>query len=120
MNLTELRQSVDAAFNACRSSGQNPDRVRVGIPVYVYGTLGSHPMVDIAGVDVGFDWDTGKVFIWPEVKLRSIEQDEIAKIRKDVDAVGREYMDIVRNRREIEELKREIEFLKSKLREQDV
>lgn len=80
------------------------------IPIQRAGTIGGQNYVKITSVQVGFDWDSGKIFINPEKKLRIIEDDELRELREEVEKIGwTEY--------ENRNLKREITKLRTKIKE---
>ncbi len=68
MTLKELKDKIDFHYNF---SERNHD-LEVGIPNNK-GGQGGDPMTHIKGVGVGFDWNRGKFFIFPDNKMKEIE-----------------------------------------------
>ena len=76
MNLSDLKELVDWHYN--QQLG-DPADIQVGIVVQTVGQAGGTPIV---AVHKGFDWDNGKLLIFPEKQLRTIEADELLALRK--------------------------------------
>lgn len=60
------------------------DDTQVVIQTYSPGRIGGSPCVNIKNVNVGFDWDQGKVFLTPETPLTVLSTDDIVAIRESV------------------------------------
>lgn len=88
------------------------DDLEVVIPVKVVGSAGARPCVKLKLAAAGCDWDTGKLFLYPEVELREVDRDELKAIQKRLDEIG---WDMYENRclkSENKKLKKQIEELK--------
>jgi len=84
MTLNELKELIDRQINHLG----NGEDIRVGIVVKTVGSTGGTPLVNIKTVQAGIDWDKGKFMIFPEKDLRSIEADELARLRKESEDRG--------------------------------
>lgn len=83
MTLSQLKEIVDWHYNNQLKNGYpHPTDTRVGIVVQTVGSIGGTPTVDIKSIYAGFDWDNGKLLIYPEKDLRTIEADELLALRK--------------------------------------
>ena len=87
MNLKELKDLIDDEYSRV-PVWTTADSIRVGIVVKTVGSIGGTPVVDIKNIQAGFDWDNGKLMIFPEKDLRSIEADELAALRKESEKQG--------------------------------
>ena len=96
MNLKELKELIDWNIRLVEQNHEDPEKIRVGIVVKRVGQIGSQPVVDIKTLGLGFDWDKGKLLIYPESDLREIDRDEFAALRKKYDDMGWQYMEKVR------------------------
>ena len=83
MNLTELKEQVDWLYeNQGRAMHQLPESITVGIVIKTVGTAGGTPVVGVKNIHAGFDWDNGKLLIYPESDVREIKADELLALRK--------------------------------------
>ena len=83
MNLTELKEQVDWLYeNQGRYMHQLPESITVGIVIKTVGTAGGTPVVGVKNIHAGFDWDNGKLLIYPESDVREIKADELLTLRK--------------------------------------
>jgi hypothetical protein len=113
MNLKELKEQVDWLYESqSRRTHQGPETVTVSIVVKTVGTVGGTPGVGVKNMQVGFDWDNGKLMIFPEKDLRSIESDELERLRKANEKEGWAQYENVTLKRENKKLKEEVLNLK--------
>ena len=113
MNLKELKEQVDWLYE--RQLGrhhQAPEDITVSIVVKTVGTVGGTPGVGVKSMQSGFDWDNGKLMIFPEKDLRSIEADELERLRKASDKEGWAQYENMTLKRENKKLKEEVLNLK--------
>lgn len=84
------------------------------IPITLpYTTCGSSPCVNISYINVGFDWNHGKMFLEPEFPLCRFDDDLMGKVIKLNDSNSRlEY--------ENRNLKNDIKKLKQKISEMEL
>jgi hypothetical protein len=52
------------------------------VKVFRPGTVGGTPCVEVKGLDVGFDWDNGKVMIESDTPLTTLTPEDVAAIHK--------------------------------------
>ena len=89
MNLKELKDQVDWLYeNQGRSMHQPPESITVGIVVKTVGTAGGTPVVGVKNIYAGFDWDNGKLLIYPESDVREIKADELWALRRASEKEG--------------------------------
>lgn len=86
MNVEELKRILDRA----------DDGHQVCIRVAHLGTVGPSPTVGIKSIQAGFDWDNGKLIVYPETELRATDRDEISGIQKQLDILGNKYLSAAR------------------------
>lgn len=103
MKLNELRDLLNARNHW-------DGELTVVIPVKVAGSVAAQPYVNLKSISAGFDWDQGKLFLYPEVDLRECNRDELTAIQKRLDEIG---WDMYENRN----LKAENKRLKKQLQE---
>jgi hypothetical protein len=65
MKLKELKQIID---NCCNRSERYQD-LEVCIPNHKQGGMGGASTTKVKSASKGIDWDSGKFFIFPEVKM---------------------------------------------------
>jgi len=112
MNTKELIFQLERAVQFGRKGP--PDDWRVVIPVYRVGAVGGTPSVDIKIVRAGFDWDSGRIFIEPETRLREIDRDEIKTMQDKYEELGWKHYEISGLKSENKKLRKRIEELESK------
>ena len=112
MNLKELKEQVDRLYEHQLFQHHVPKDITVSIVVKTAGTAGGTPGVGVKSMQSGFDWDNGKLMIFPEKDLRSIEADELERLRKASDKEGWAQYENVTLKRENKKLKEEILNLK--------
>ena len=79
MKLPELLQSLNRISANGLSRHAQPEVV---IPVYQPGSLGGQAAVPVTHVNLGFDWDQGKLFLESYEKLTLLSAEEVEDIRK--------------------------------------
>jgi hypothetical protein len=109
MNLKELKEQVDWLYESqLRHNYPAPDGVTISIVVKTAGTAGGTPGVGVKNMQAGFDWDNGRLLIFPEKDLRTIEADELERLRKASDKEGWAQYENVTLKRENKKLKEEV------------
>lgn len=107
MNLKELKELVDCMYeNQLRHNYPTPEGVNVGIVVKTVGSIGGTSCVNIKNIQSGFDWDNGKLMIFPEEDLRTIKADELLALRKANEKEGWAQYENANLKREIKKLKK--------------
>lgn len=86
MNILQLKEIIDRIID--RKEDYELEQLRVVIPIKSVRSVGGTPCVDIKSVMAGFDWDNGKLMIYPEQDLSKTDHDYLAKIRKQADEIG--------------------------------
>jgi len=66
MTLRELKEEIDLYVKALPDYNDPT----VCIPISDGTVIGGHPVIEVRSVCPGFDWDSGKFFIYPEKALK--------------------------------------------------
>jgi len=113
MNLKELKEQVDWLYESqLRHNYPTPEGVNVVVVVKTAGSAGGTPCVNIKNMQSGFDWDNGKLMIFPDKDLRIIEADELLALRKAHEKEGWAQHENRNLKRENKKLKEEVLNLK--------
>lgn len=72
MKLSELKKYIDRQMEIMRDYEDPEVVVRITLP---YSTVGGSPFVKVKNVQMGFDWDQGKFFLYPEENLTPSDRD---------------------------------------------
>jgi hypothetical protein len=116
MNLEELFNVVSFAYQQSNNYGGNrAELINVGIKVAHVGTVGGTPVVPVKHLTMGFDWDSNKLIIIPEIEVRSTTRDEVKAIQDAYDKAGWTQLKIDQVDRQNKKLKKQVEELQSKL-----
>lgn len=113
MNLFELKQMVDHAYESASRGHRDPTQVTAYIRTYKTGTAGHVPVTGVKSVYMGFDWEAGSCLITPETELREIDRDEVAELRKKYEELSWSKYKIDNIVRENKKLKALVEELKN-------
>lgn len=108
MNIFELKEKIDRII----LTSNNASRMRVVIPIKTPGSVGGTPCVDIKSAITGFDWDDGKLMLYPVEDLSKTDHDYLAKIRKQADEIGWSVYEFNNLKRENKRLLKEIKKLR--------
>jgi hypothetical protein len=111
MNTNELILQLQ---RVCQFAKGRMDNWQVVIPVYRVGAVGGTPSVNIKIVRAGFDWDSGRIFIEPETRLREIDLFEIKMMQDKYEELGWTHYEISGLKKEIERLRKVVIELESK------
>ena len=94
MNLKQLRDNINAI---CERIERHPydslEDYTVGIPAAHLGCVGGQPCIGIKGVNLGFDWDKDKLFLWPETQIRATDRDEVQALSQEINKLSFELRD---------------------------
>lgn len=104
MKLKELRELL-----AARDFWDG--ELEVVIPVKVAGSVAAQPYTKVKSLQAGFDWDQGKLFVYPEVNLRECDRDELKSIQKKLEDIGWNMYENRRLKAENKKLKKQIQEL---------
>ena len=106
MNLHELKQAVDHAYNSFDL--RDPTQVTVYIHTVKVGTAGHVPCTAITSAGMGIDWEARSFLIRPEHELREIDRDEIKSLRDQYEELGWTSYKVTKIKKENERLKQQI------------
>lgn len=100
MNLKELKEQVNKICDRIEHNpNNNLEDYTVSIPASHLGCVGGQPCVGVKGVNLGFDWDKSKFFIWPDTLIRATDRDEIAALNKEINKLQHELYALHKNTR---------------------
>lgn len=85
MNLKQLKETVDRLIADCELNREDPEKITVGIIVKRVGQIGSQPWVGVRAMNLGFDWDKGRLLISAESDLREMDRGEFKILLKAYD-----------------------------------
>lgn len=88
MTLLELKGLVCAIEQQAIRQRLNLEDIQVVIPTHKVGLIGGAPHTNIKSIGLGFDWDRGKLIIYPEQTLREIDRDEIKTLKDKYKELG--------------------------------
>ena len=111
MNLLELQQLVEGFIER----GSNPEEIRVCVPIKTIGAIGGTPVADIKSIQLGFDWDHGKLLLYTDKNLMLEDPDTLQKLRKEMDDMGWSKFENDRLKRENKKLLKRIEEIEQQL-----
>jgi hypothetical protein len=58
--------------------------MKLVIAIQSQGSMGGTPCVEVGNVQAGFDWDSGKLMIYPATPLTTLTTEDVAAIRESV------------------------------------
>lgn len=92
----------------------------VTIVVHSPGCIGSTPSVEIQSIHAGFDWDSGKVLIFPAQPLTTLTPEQIADITESVrkGQSWHAYQEYKKHKEQLEKLSIELEAARKRISEQ--
>ena len=88
MTLLELKELVCAIEQQAIRQRLNLEDVQVVIATHKVGLIGGTSNTNVKSANLGFDWDTGKLLIYPEQTLREINRDEIKALKDNYEELG--------------------------------
>lgn len=88
MSLSELKELVEQMEQQVIRQRLNLEDVQVVIATHKVGLIGGTPNTNVKRIDLGFDWDRGKLIIYPEQTLREIDRDEIKALKDKYEELG--------------------------------
>ncbi len=93
---------------------------RITIVVHSPGRIGSTPSVEVQSIQAGFDWDAGKVMIFPAQPLTTLTPEQVADITDSVrkGQSWHAYQEYKKHKEQLEKLSMELEAAKQ--REKDL
>ncbi|EMG6744765.1 hypothetical protein V5J12_004220 [Escherichia coli] len=93
----------------------------VTIVVHSPGSIGSTPSVEVQSIHAGFDWDSGKVLIFPSQPLTTLTPEQITDITDSVrkGQSWHAYQEYKKHQEQLEKLSIELEAAKQRIAELD-
>lgn len=88
MTLSELKELVEQMEQQAIRQRLNLEDIQVVIASHKVGLIGGTPSTNIKYISLGFDWDKGKLIIYPEQTLREIDRDEIKTLKDKYEELG--------------------------------
>lgn len=91
----------------------------VTIVVHSLGSIGSTPSVEVQSIHAGFDWDSGKVLIFPSQPLTTLTPEQITDITDSVrkGQSWHAYQEYKNHKEQLEKLSIELESAKNHIAE---
>ena len=110
MNLKELYDIVEREIITFNQRHQDPTEIRVCIPIQTVTAFGGTPGVDIKSIHHGFDWDMGKLMLYPEKDLSLTDQISLDQLREEHKKAGWTVYEVGNLKREIKKLNKQLDF----------
>ncbi|MFM2545732.1 hypothetical protein ACI50N_24915 [Escherichia coli] len=94
----------------------------VTIVVHSPGSIGSTPSVEVQSIHAGFDWDSGKVLIFPSQPLTTLTPEQITDITDSVrkGQSWHAYQEYKKHKEQLEKLSIELDAAKQRVAELEV
>ncbi|WP_423779689.1 ead/Ea22-like family protein [Escherichia coli] len=89
----------------------------VTIVVHSPGSIGSTPSVEVQSIHAGFDWDSGKVLIFPAQPLTTLTPEQVADITDSVrkGQSWHAYQEYKKHKEQLEKLSIELDAAKQRV-----
>lgn len=95
MNLKIFRDQLNKICDRIeKHPNDNLEDYTVCIPATHLGCVGGQPCIGVKGVNLGSDWDKGKLFLWPETQIRATDRDEVQALNKDINKLSFELYEL--------------------------
>ncbi|HGG1664751.1 TPA: hypothetical protein ACJFN0_002881 [Escherichia coli] len=93
--------------------------MNVTIVVHSPGSIGSTPSVEVQSIHAGFDWDSGKVLIFPAQPLTTLTPEQVADITDSVrkGQSWHAYQEYKKHKEQLEKLSIELDAAKQRVAE---
>ncbi|HCL9819561.1 TPA: DUF551 domain-containing protein [Escherichia coli] len=102
-------------------SNNHSDRRDMDVTIVVHspGSIGSTPSVEVQSIHAGFDWDSGKVLIFPAQPLTTLTPEQITDITDSVrkGQSWHAYQEYKKHKEQLEKLSIELESAKNHIAE---
>ncbi|EKI8677153.1 hypothetical protein PFX10_004470 [Escherichia coli] len=117
MKFSKFSELVNRILSNNHSHRRDMD---VTIVVHSPGSIGSTPSVEVQSIHAGFDWDSGKVLIFPSQPLTTLTPEQITDITDSVrkGQSWHAYQEYKKHQEQLEKLSIELEAAKQ--REKDL
>ncbi|HGT7467632.1 TPA: ead/Ea22-like family protein [Escherichia coli] len=116
MKFSKFSELVNRILSNNHSHRRDMD---VTIVVHSPGSIGSTPSVEVQSIHVGFDWDSGKVLIFPSQPLTTLTPEQITDITDSVrkGQSWHAYQEYKKHQEQLEKLSIELDAAKQRIAE---
>ena len=116
MKFSKFSELVNRILSNNHSHRRDMD---VTIVVHSPGRIGSTPSVEVQSIQVGFDWDAGKVLIFPAQPLTTLTPEQITDITDSVrkGQSWHAYQEYKKHKEQLEKLSIELDAAKQRVAE---
>ncbi|EIG4987956.1 hypothetical protein FCQ49_003656 [Escherichia coli] len=116
MKFSEFSELVNRILSNNHSHRRDMD---VTIVVHSPGSIGSTPSVEVQSIHAGFDWDSGKVLIFPAQPLTTLTPEQITDITDSVrkGQSWHAYQEYKKHKEQLEKLSIELDAAKQRIAE---
>lgn len=118
MKFSKFSELVNRILSNNHSHRRDMD---VTIVVHSPGSIGSTPSVEVQSIHAGFDWDSGKVLIFPAQPLTTLTPEQITDITDSVrkGQSWHAYQEYKKHQEQLEKLSIELDAAKQRIAELD-
>lgn len=118
MKFSKFSELVNRILSNNHSHRRDMD---VTIVVHSPGSIGSTPSVEVQSIHAGFDWDSGKVLIFPSQPLATLTPEQITDITDSVrkGQSWHAYQEYKKHQEQLEKLSIELDAAKQRIAELD-
>ncbi|HCB3003723.1 TPA: hypothetical protein ACNCEM_005466 [Escherichia coli] len=118
MKFSKFSELVNRILSNNHSHRRDMD---VTIVVHSPGSIGSTPSVEVQSIHAGFDWDSGKVLIFPSQPLTTLTPEQITDITDSVrkGQSWHAYQEYKKHQEQLEKLSIELDDAKQRIAELD-
>ncbi|WP_337221532.1 hypothetical protein [Escherichia coli] len=116
MKFSKFSELVNRILSNNHSHRRDMD---VTIVVHSPGSIGSTPSVEVQSIHAGFDWDSGKVLIFPSQPLTTLTPEQITDITDSVrkGQSWHAYQEYKKHQEQLEKLSIELEAAEKRIAE---
>ena len=116
MKFSKFSELVNRILSNNHSHRRDMD---VTIVVHSTGSIGSTPSVEVQSIHAGFDWDSGKVLIFPAQPLTTLTPEQITDITDSVrkGQSWHAYQEYKKHKEQLEKLSIELDAAKQRIAE---
>ncbi|EFN7236516.1 hypothetical protein AAIM44_004392 [Escherichia coli] len=116
MKFSKFSELVNRILSNNHSQRRDMD---VTIVVHSPGSIGSTPSVEVQSIHAGFDWDSGKVLIFPAQPLTTLTPEQITDITDSVrkGQSWHAYQEYKKHKEQLEKLSIELDAAKQRIAE---
>ena len=116
MKFSKFSELVNRILSNNHSHRRDMD---VTIVVHSPGSIGSKPSVEVQSIHAGFDWDSGKVLIFPAQPLTTLTPEQITDITDSVrkGQSWHAYQEYKKHKEQLEKLSIELDAAKQRIAE---